>query len=447
MSRKMSISRQATTTFGTKIIGFLFSFIGSIFLTRLLGVEGKGVQAFIYANVTLFATFLGFNALTTLTYFIAKENFDVAAARGLLLLINVAGIVFFISTILLLFFFESPILDFIIPEGYQSSFFIIYLIIFFLNGIGIPFFHGNWTGQAKFNIINGVVLLSSIINAIIFSGAWFLQKKNILTLSLEEILTISLVITSFLFLLQVAIFIYSQERISFKVKKVIKPIFLFSAMGWMTGIMNFGVRRIDFWFVEYYRSIEDLGYYALAAGLIDILITLFLPATYVLSPYLTNANTEQREALLGRFSRITIAMMSVLTIMVLPLINPTLPFLYGIEFTSAVLPLQILWIGGLLILVRNIFFMFNVATNSLVPNFVAVLVSLLVTLILDFLLVPKYGIIGASWASVLAYGMGSLVVLVSVLSKFTKPVSFFLIFKKDDFNYLYSKYKSITSKN
>lgn len=447
MSRKMSISRQATTTFGTKVIGFLFSFIGSIFLTRLLGVEGKGIQAFIHANVILFTTFFGFNALTTLTYFIAKESFDAAAARGLLLLINVAGLLFFIAAILLLFFFESPILDFIIPEGYQSSFFIIYLIIFFLNSIGTPFFHGNWTGQAKFNIINGIVLLSSIINAIIFSGAWFLQKKNILTLSLEEILTISLVITSSLFLLQVAIFMYSQEKISFKVKKVIKPILLFSAMGWITGIMNFAVRRIDFWFVEYYRSIEDLGYYALAAGLVDILITLFLPATYVLSPYLTNASTEQREALLGRFSRITIAIMSVLTIILLPLINPMLPLLYGVEFTNAVLPLQILWIGGLLLLVRNIFFMFNIATNNLAPNFLAVLVSLLVTLILDFLLVSKYGVIGASWASVVAYGMGSLVVMISVLNKFTKPISFFLIFKKDDYNYLYSKYKSITSKN
>jgi O-antigen/teichoic acid export membrane protein len=103
MSRKTSIARQATTTFGTKAIGFLFSFISSIFLTRLLGVEGKGVQAFIIANVVLFSTFFGFNVLTTLTYFVAKENFDAAAARGLALLINGLGIIFFITAVLLLF--------------------------------------------------------------------------------------------------------------------------------------------------------------------------------------------------------------------------------------------------------------------------------------------------------------------------------------------------------
>jgi O-antigen/teichoic acid export membrane protein len=252
--------------------------------------------------------------------------------------------------------------------------------------------------------------------------------------------------TSLLFLLQTAIFLYSREKISFKIKKVIKPILLFSSIGWITGVMNFAVRRIDFWFVEYYRNIEQLGYYALAASLVDILITIVLPATYVLSPYLTNANTEQREVLLGRFSRITIAMMPVLTIIALPLINPMLPFLYGAEFTSAVLPLQILWIGGLLLLIRNIFLMFNVATNNLAPNFFAILSSLLVTLALDFVLVSKYGIIGASWASVVAYGVGSLIVMISVFSKFTRPISFFLFFKKDDFNYLVLKCKSITSK-
>lgn len=446
MSKKTSIARQATTTFGTKAIGFLFSFISSIFLTRLLGVEGKGVQAFINANVVLFSTFFGFNVLTTLTYFVAKENFDAAAARGLALLMNGLGIVFFITAVLLLFVFNSPILDFIIPEGYQSPFFVTYLILFFLSGISTPFFYGNWTGQAKFNIINGLVLLSSILNALIFSGAWFLQEKDLVTFSLEQVLTISLAVTSLLFLLQAAMFLYSREKISFKIRKVIRPILLFSSIGWLTGVMGFAVRRIDFWFVEYYRSIEQLGYYALAAGLVDILITIVLPATYVLSPYLTNANTEQREAILGRFSRITIAMMTVLTIIALPLIKPMLPFLYGTEFTSAVLPLQILWIGGLLLLIRNIFLMYNVATNNLAPNFLAVMASLLATLVLDFMLVSRYGIVGASWASVVAYGVGALIVMVSVFSKFTKPISFFLIFKKDDFNYLALKYKSIISK-
>jgi O-antigen/teichoic acid export membrane protein len=446
MSKKTSIARQATTTFGTKAIGFLFSFISSIFLTRLLGVEGKGVQAFINANVVLFSTFFGFNVLTTLTYFVAKENFDAAAARGLALLMNGLGVIFFITAVLLLFFFNSPILDFIIPEGYQSPFFVTYLILFFLSGISTPFFYGNWTGQAKFNIINGLVLLSSILNALIFSGAWFLQEKDLVAFSLEQVLTISLVATSLLFLLQAAMFLYSREKISFKLRKVIRPILLFSTIGWLTGVMGFAVRRIDFWFVEYYRSIEQLGYYALAAGLVDILITIVLPATYVLSPYLTNANTEQREAILGRFSRITIAMMTVLTIIALPLIKPMLPFLYGDEFISAVLPLQILWIGGLLLLIRNIFLMYNIATNNLAPNLFAVLASLLTTLVLDFMLVSRYGIIGASWASVVAYGVGSLIVMVSVFRKFTRPISFFLVFKKDDLNYLALKYKSIVSK-
>lgn len=443
MSKTTSIARQATTTFGTKAIGFLFSFIGSIFLTRLLGVEGKGIQGFINANVVLFATFFGFNILTTLTYFVAKANFDAAAARGLGLLINGVGAVFFVTTIVLLFLLDSSLLGFVIPEEYQSPFFVVYLIVFFISNICTPFFYGNWTGQAKFDTINGLVLLSSVLNALIFSGAWFLQHLSIIALSLEEVLTISLVLTSLLFVLQVFIFLRSGDEISFNVKEVIRPILLFSSIGWITGVMGFAVRRIDFWFVEHYQSIEQLGHYVLAAGLVDILITIVLPATYVLSPYLTNASGEQREVILGRFSRIIVALMSAITVIVLPLIGPMLPLVYGSEFTNAALPLQILWIGGLLLLVRNIFLMYNVATNNLRPNFFAVLASLLVTLVLDFFWVSKYGIIGASWASVVAYGVGTLVVMISVFSKFENSISFFLVFKREDFNYLRLKYKSL----
>ena len=64
----MSIARQITSTFVTKIISFVFAFIGSVFLTRLLGPEGKGIHAFISANVLLFSLLIGMDMLNSLTY-------------------------------------------------------------------------------------------------------------------------------------------------------------------------------------------------------------------------------------------------------------------------------------------------------------------------------------------------------------------------------------------
>ena len=40
-------------TFSTQIPSIILSIISGIFLTRLLGVEGKGIQAIFYANMEI----------------------------------------------------------------------------------------------------------------------------------------------------------------------------------------------------------------------------------------------------------------------------------------------------------------------------------------------------------------------------------------------------------
>lgn len=435
----MSLSKDATLTFGTKILSFIFSFIGSIFITRLLGVEGKGIQAFINANVSLFSMILGLNILQTLTYFIAKKNFDKAAARGFALILNVTSIIIFTGFTFLLFYIDSPILNLILPQEYQTLFFYYYLVILFINYITTPYFHGNWQGSAKFNIINYITILSSILNAVIFAGAWSYSKFSQNTLSLERVFSISLGITIFLFLIRISIFIKFKTPINFNIKKVMKPMLLFTGVGWLIGILNFAVKRIDIWFVEYNRGIEQLGFYALATGVIDILITLILPATFVISPYLTTANNKRKEEILGRFSRIAFLLLFLFSILGLPTIKFFIPIIYGSEFTQSIMPFQILFIGGMMIILRNIFGVYNIATNNLRPNLYATFLAFIITIILDYLWVPKYGIIGASWASLIAYLVSSFIIIVSVLKKLNNRTSYFFLFRKTDYLYLNNK--------
>lgn len=438
----MSIAKQAFSTLVTKIISFIFFFIGSVFLTRLLGVEGKGVQAFIVAGVALFSTIFRFNILKTLTYFIAKDNVDIKAARGVASIITTLGIVIFTICIMILYYFESPLLNVFLPEAYQSLFFVIYLVIFFINSMINPFFNGNWQGQARFDIINSLLLLSSLLNAIFFPISWYLQEKQIIFFSLEKIFALNLILTVGLLLIRATIYIRTSNKISFSISEVVRPMLMFSIVGWSAGIMNFAIKRIDFWFVEYYREIEELGHYALAASLIDIFITLILPATVVISPYITRGTLTRRIFILGRFSRIAIAAMFIATILVLPLIKPLLPILYGVEFSKSVFPLQILIFGGFFMVIRNIFSVYNIATNNLKPNLYANLTALMFTIILDALLVPKYGMIGASWVSLGAYFLSSLIVFFSVFRKLDRPLGYFLFFSRQDYQYLLAKAKN-----
>lgn len=433
----MSIARQVTATFGTKAVSFVFSFIGSVFLTRLLGAEGKGVQGFINANVALFSMLFGFNILQTLTYFIAKDDFDKAAARGLALLINISGILLFSLIIMFLYNVESTLLSLILPKEYQSFFYIAYLLILFFNSVSTSFFHGDWQGQARFDFINIVVLLQSIAHALFFGLLWYYVKYyNIPDLSLENILTVSLVIYIILFCIKLSIYIYQSPKITFKIKYVSKPIIMYSLTGFSIGILDFTVKRIDIWFIEYYNDLKQLGFYLVAVSLVDILITLLFPATLVLSPHLTNRNTSARGIVLGRFSRITTLFMVVITVSFYFFTPFIIPFLFGNTFSESISPTKYLIIGGFLLFIRNIFGVYNIATNNLYRNLIASIFAFLATISLDFLLIPKYGILGACYASVAAYFISSLFIMISVVKELNRPLKFFLIFNKNDYQYL-----------
>lgn len=439
----MKLATQATLTFITKIVSFAFSLIGSVFMTRLLGVEGQGIQAFIKTNVAFFSMLLGFNMLQALTYFIANEDIDRAKIRGLSLMLKLGGVLFFFLLITILYLTDSVLINFFLPEKYQTSFYISYILILFLNTSSTPFFHGNWQGMAKFHLINYILIISSFINAVLFGGFWYYSRHNALNITIEEVLTISLVIAIFLFLLRTVLFISSRDRIDFRVGSVIKPMFIFCGIGWMTGIFNFAVKRIDVWFIESFRGIEDLGYYALAASQVDILITLILPVTFVISPYITRATKKRQNEILSRFARITIFVMSMITILAIITLPWLIPLLYGHEFTESIIPAQILFIGGLFIIIRNIFSVYNIATDNLKPNLIATFSAFCFTLVFDYYIIPIYGILGASFVSTFAYLLSSIIVVYSVIKKTGHNTNSFLFINRDDFYFVMQKIKGL----
>ncbi|HIP31151.1 MAG TPA: hypothetical protein EYG86_00170, partial [Crocinitomicaceae bacterium] len=66
-----SFSKSAVYTFLTQIPTQLFGIISGIFITRMLGPEGKGIYAIFYADISLFITILGFSINTAIIHYLA----------------------------------------------------------------------------------------------------------------------------------------------------------------------------------------------------------------------------------------------------------------------------------------------------------------------------------------------------------------------------------------
>ena len=439
----MTITRQVSHTLIAKVISFGFLFVGNVFLTRLLGVEGKGLYAFILINVGLFAIIFGFNITETLTYFVARKDFDQASARGFTLLINGLGVLLFGGILLSLYAADSTLLSFLLPEGYQTPFYLILIFIIFINVLSEKFFRGNWQGNADFKTINVIALITGLMSAVIYFTLWLLQSVGTIELSLETIFIIILMVTIVFFFVRLIPFLLQKNSISFQIQKVAKPLLLFSGIGWITILMNFGVKRLDFWFIEYFNGIRQLGLYALASSVVDTFVVVLLPATSVISPYITKAVREERERILGRFSRIAIAGIIIFGIIGFPFIRPLLPLVYGMEFLDSVAPMQVLFLGIIMLLIRNIFTIFNIATDNLRDNFYGILLAFLLTLVLDLILIPRYGIVGASWASFIAYSASAVFIISMVLRKMNHTAGYFLVANKGDVDFVRRKWKTV----
>ena len=209
------------------------------------------------------------------------------------------------------------------------------------------------------------------------------------------------------------------------------------------GILNFANKRIDLWFIEYYNTVEELGFYGLAAQLTGMVITFVLPATFVISPYLTKATPERREKLLSRFSRF-ISSFGVFSILfVFATAWFIVPLVFGAEFYSSVHPLQVLTIGTMLLVFRNVFSIYNLSQKQLRPNLIASFLAFIATIFFDFLWIPKYGIMGAAYASVIAYGVSCIYVFISVYKEFNLGVFDYILINKSDFQFITHKAKTI----
>ena len=69
-----SISKSAIYTILTQIPAQIFGVIAGVFITRILGPEGRGVYALFFADISLLSTILGFSVGTAITFYIANKK-------------------------------------------------------------------------------------------------------------------------------------------------------------------------------------------------------------------------------------------------------------------------------------------------------------------------------------------------------------------------------------
>jgi O-antigen/teichoic acid export membrane protein len=176
--------------------------------------------------------------------------------------------------------------------------------------------------------------------------------------------------------------------------------------GQIGGMLSLVNLRLDVAILGALVGPGTLGVYAVASKYAELLRLPGLAITYVLYPRLAARDREEASravvALLPRA-----VLFTVLAAIPLAVAVPLLPYVYGQAFTSAMLPAYILLLGLIGEGAAGLVSAYLYAVGRPGANSLALGVSVVVTIVLDLTLIPRYHAVGAAVASAVAYLVSS----------------------------------------
>ena len=408
----------------------------SILSTRILGPEGKGVFGLITYNILFAGLILNLGVHIASTYFIASKQTTPAKVLGLSIyqqLVNTS-----LLAIFLLSLYFSSHSDLVIPTDQSVKLILFYIIAAFGLGQMANFIKSIFQGKKRFKFINRSLLLKAISNIALFGGLYAFHLFS--PVEIEAVILVSFAVTFINFCYWVISYIMEfgeKPDLSSGVFDQIKLLFSFSLLGYFSALLNFLNYRLDIFVVQHYNTIDQVGYYILAVNLTQMLWLISDPIAGVLKPFLSDPKWHsKREAYFGACLRLNGTVIASLSLLGWLLAETIIPIVYGNEFDPAIQPFRILLLGNFFACSSKVFGVFNYVTNNIKFNVYSTLFGVIMTLIFDLLLIPKYGIAGAAWASNIAYVSIFVFLLIAARVKFGLTIRNPFLFTMTDYRML-----------
>ncbi len=426
----MTFKKELIKNIVFKGINVLLSFAVTVLIVRLLGAKGNGIYSLFIANTAIIVLVVSFSFNSGLTYYSAKNEFSPHA------LINSAFIILLIQVLLILaaekifhaIFGFSFYVD--ITSAGLSSWGCLYLFAILLNGYVSAIF----TGNKWFNTLNIITVITNIIFITVFA---FLLSKNHSysienTLSILKTYIILIVLQAVLNLIVLLRKIKFRFRFSFLKPVQFKLVFKYAGVAFFSNLFQFFAYRMDYWFVNYFQNKDELGLYALASKLNQVLWLLPMTIAAVIIPFTVTASDELTEKIktILRLQFNGYILLGILLAITSPIL---IPLIFSNDFQGTVLPFIILLPGVIIFTLTTILAAYFAGINRQDINLKISFFCFFTILIGDILLVPKLGIEGAAVASCIGYSLSGFASVYVFSKKSGWSYKELLLVKKKDF--------------
>lgn len=388
----MRFMKSVSISLTAKILSFVIAVPTSIIIARYLGPEGKGVFAVLTAILGVALQFgnLGFHSSSV--YFSAKNKESIPSIAGILIVFGlIVGLIIGLAVLAVGALYPQAVL------GDIPVLFLVVTLVVLPFAFIAQFMQNLLLGMNRIYEYNFVDVASKYVYFFAIVFLFYSLKQGILAFIIVS--TILTIITN----LSYIYFIKMNTRISLKFdKRLFGDMLRYGFKAYISAFFAFLVIRSDMLLVNYYIGTEGAGLYSLAVNLTDWL--LLVPATIaaMLFPKASSIG-DARSALTKKVSRHTVVLMGGICLVAAIFAHPVITLAYGGAFKDSVAPFLFL-LPGIFFLSLQTLYMQDFAARGMPPIvYISPALGFVVNIGLNLIMIPKYGILGASVTSSCAY--------------------------------------------
>jgi len=448
----MQFTKALQHTIGWKALNTILIFLVNLLLVRILGVTASGDFFYSITLLSFITLIISWSMESGIIYF-GSNHLD-----------NIPSIAIFILPWLLIQAIVTWGILYLIPVHISRQLSWLYVV----SNLVIIYFSALYYATKSFVSINVIIC---VVNSIVLAGlGWVYARYGNDEEKMFELVKDTLAQKSFLnvnvigdgmssgafffsglvylggFLLQglaLAIFFFIKYRPKFTVMAVnsmlIRKIFIYSSIAFISNIVFFLVTRIDYYFVEKYCSEIALSNYVQVSKMGQLMVLLPTIIAGVVFPYSSGVEDKAYLVKLQALCRIIGLLFLPMAVLIIISGNWIFPWLFGYGF-AGMYPAMLFYLPGFYFLsVVTLLASYIAGRALLTKNLIASGIALLVVIVGDVFLIPIWGINAAAAVSSFSYFLCMVYLLWIFKQHFGgKPIDFLTIQLKD-LNLLFSR--------
>lgn len=398
--------RQSMLNFTAQLLLAALMFLTSVLIARWLGPTNNGAYNLAILIITMSFQFINLGIGTSNVYFTGNRQFPLSAIISNSLILSVG------LTLLTAAAFSGLVQ----VEGIQTFLKSNQLTALQLGLVvlSVPlvtcllFLNGVLLGQGRFNAYNGVNIARSLLQLLLLA-----ILVAVLALGLDGAIWSYVLATASALLLNAWLIRATMPHRFTLNLPLLRASITYGVKAYLGNLIQFLSYRINVFLVAYFLGVEAVGYYAIAIMVAEGLWLIAGSVGQVLFPRVSSLGESDANRLTPRVTRHVLFVVSFIAVGIALLAKP----LIGIVFGSAYLPAvpALLWLlpGVVLLSIPKILSQDLAGRGRPELGATSAFFALVVSLPLNWFLIPLWGLEGAAFASTVGYAAAAIVVVVA----------------------------------